>query len=219
MVHDVQFHEISFLSVHRALDFTQFSRPTFSSIIVITIFILFFFRLPGHLSIQVGSIELHFGGPPYGISLAIYHPKYDPNVIQNDIALIKTTTPIQFNNNTQPIPLNEDNIPAGETLTLSGWGRTGLPGEISEFLQYIDLKSISNNDCKMSMSDVTNLQLCTFTKKGEGACRGDSGGPLVYKGKIAGIVSYGKPCAAGFPDVFTRISKYVDWIQGVIKYN
>lgn len=28
-----------------------------------------------------------------------------------------------------------------------------------------------------------------------------------------GIVSWGEPCGVGYPDVFTRVSSYVDWIQ------
>lgn len=43
--------------------------------------------------------------------------------------------------------------------------------------------------------------MCTFTQKGEGECFGDSGGPLVHKDQVAGIVSWGHPCAVGKPDV------------------
>lgn len=43
--------------------------------------------------------------------------------------------------------------------------------------------------------------------------QGDSGGPLYCNGKLAGITSYGTViCAFGKPDVFTRVSKFVDWI-------
>lgn len=48
--------------------------------------------------------------------------------------------------------------------------------------------------------------------------QGDSGGPLVIKGdKIGivqvGIVSFGRPCAVGSPDVFTRVAAFKDWID------
>lgn len=48
--------------------------------------------------------------------------------------------------------------------------------------------------------------------------QGDSGGPLILKkGNRAiqiGIVSFSIPCAVpGYPDVFTRVSKYIDWIS------
>jgi len=48
--------------------------------------------------------------------------------------------------------------------------------------------------------------------------KGDSGGPLVQttgnKATQIGIVSFSIPCAVyGYPDVFTKVSKYIDWIN------
>ena len=46
----------------------------------------------------------------------------------------------------------------------------------------------------------------------------DSGGPLVVRQEggsfaVAGIVSWGIDCAAGFPGVYTRVSEFLDWIN------
>lgn len=44
--------------------------------------------------------------------------------------------------------------------------------------------------------------------------QGDSGGPLAYNGSLVGVVSYGTAiCAIGQPDVYTRVSSFVDWID------
>lgn len=45
--------------------------------------------------------------------------------------------------------------------------------------------------------------------------QGDSGGPLNYNGVTIGITSFGASagCEAGYPDAFTRVSAYLDWIQ------
>lgn len=43
--------------------------------------------------------------------------------------------------------------------------------------------------------------------------QGDSGSPLVYNGILIGIFSWTKPCALGFPDVFTRINHFTDFIE------
>lgn len=52
------------------------------------------------------------------------------------------------------------------------------------------------------------------------ACHGDSGGPLQYKLNdtyyIAGIVSFGVSCGSTFPDVYTRVSSYIDWIEEIV---
>jgi secreted trypsin-like serine protease len=60
--------------------------------------------------------------------------------------------------------------------------------------------------------------ICAGGKEGHGACHGDSGGPLQCKINDqyvqVGVVSWGKPCAhEGHPTVYTRISKYADWIN------
>lgn len=43
--------------------------------------------------------------------------------------------------------------------------------------------------------------------------QGDSGGPIVAGEYQVGIVSWGNPCARGYPDVHTRVYSYVDWIK------
>lgn len=43
--------------------------------------------------------------------------------------------------------------------------------------------------------------------------QGDSGGPLVTDGVQIGIVSFGVPCGKAYPDVYTRVYHYLDWIN------
>ena len=62
-----------------------------------------------------------------------------------------------------------------------------------------------------------------FSKKNStGVCFGDSGGPLIchQNGQtvLAGIASWTKPgCNTEMPNVFTRVSNYIDWIQNYTK--
>lgn len=41
---------------------------------------------------------------------------------------------------------------------------------------------------------------------------GDSGGSLVVGNYVVGIPSWVIPCAVGFPDAYTRVSSFYDWI-------
>lgn len=43
--------------------------------------------------------------------------------------------------------------------------------------------------------------------------QGDSGSPLIVEDKIIAIVSWGLPCAKGYPDVYTRVNYFIDWIN------
>lgn len=49
--------------------------------------------------------------------------------------------------------------------------------------------------------------------------QGDSGGPLVFKKKVYGIVSFsGERCGdRRFPDIYTKISNYIDWVHHVVR--
>lgn len=84
-------------------------------------------------------------------------------------------------------------------------------------LIFAKVLTLSNRDCiarhtAVQAAKIHNSTLCTLIKAGVGTCNGDSGGPLVVNDKLAGIVSWGIPCALGRPDVFTRVSTYVSWI-------
>ena len=61
---------------------------------------------------------------------------------------------------------------------------------------------------------------------GVGACQGDTGGPLMCQKNttspfvLQGITSFGDSCAnPDVPGVYTRVSKYVSWIDNQITAN
>ncbi|KAK9758495.1 Trypsin [Popillia japonica] len=148
--------------------------------------------------IITGTISLSKGGNTHKISTIISHASFNPHTLINDIALIELESELDFNPSIQPIEL--------ET--------------VPDNLQFVRLKTISNLECQLRLrwaeQSVTADNVCTLTKYGEGACHGDSGGPLVANGKLIGVVSWGNPCAIESPDVFTRVSSYVNWINSNI---
>ncbi|CAH0600780.1 unnamed protein product [Chrysodeixis includens] len=174
------------------------------------------------MSVVLGTINRLSGGVKYSVDRIIIHKKYDSSSIKNDISLIKVDKEIQFNDLVQPIQLPDADTGEGVELLLSGWGRISYPGSLPVHLQMINLTSVSFEECKTiynNINPVFNTQICSLTKYGEGACHGDSGGPLVSGKNIVGIVSWGMPCAKGYPDVYTRVYSFKDWILKTIEEN
>ncbi|KAI7815645.1 Serine protease, partial [Rhyzopertha dominica] len=159
------------------------------------------------IEVVAGTNTLNSGGVRYGIGRIISHASFSPETLVNDIALMRTSSKIALSSTVCTLPISNTNVGAGVTVTLSGWGRISYPGNITNNLQFINLRSISNTDCQRQHTNpIYNSQLCTLTQTGQGACHGDSGGPLVTNGVLVGVVSWGEPCAIGYPDVFTRVS-------------
>ena len=57
-------------------------------------------------------------------------------------------------------------------------------------------------------------------KQDKNVCENDGGGPLACQGKLVGIASIENQnrCSPTLPGVFTRITKFVDWIEAHAEY-
>ncbi|KAM7359488.1 chymotrypsin-1-like [Cochliomyia hominivorax] len=159
----------------------------------------------------------------YYVEDIVIHCNFDKPLYHNDIALIKLTTLIAYDEKTKNITISElDELQEGETLTMTGWGSWVLGQHYPEELKKLDAMLISNDHCKRMYNqyadDIDDGHLCVLPKSGSGACHGDTGGPLVNsKGQLVGVGNWGVPCAHGFPDVFAKLSFYNDWIRTTIK--
>ncbi|XP_068226303.1 chymotrypsin-2-like [Palaemon carinicauda] len=155
----------------------------------------------------------------------IIHEKYDDFEKQHDIALVKLKEPVSFGSNLSPACLaNENDM---HTLAVvAGWGRLNHddPDAIPKELMEVTLDISDHDDCKSIYEgtvDITDNMICTYTV-GKDACVGDSGGPLLIEAGPdtwvqVGVVSFGAGCAGDAPGVYTRVSKYVDWIKSRIE--
>ncbi|XP_034648532.1 trypsin-like [Trachemys scripta elegans] len=152
----------------------------------------------------------------------IPHPNYNPTTKDNDIMLIKLITPVQLNNNVHPIALASSAAPPGSVCQVSGWGTTTSPQpSFPALLQCAELRIVSMAECRREYSSlVTDNMLCAGVRQGGiDSCQGDSGGPLVCGGTLQGIVSWGlEECAQpNKPGVYTKVSKYISWIQQTVR--
>ncbi|XP_018372565.1 PREDICTED: chymotrypsin-2-like [Trachymyrmex cornetzi] len=174
-------------------------------------------KLPDNVSVDVGSINISNAETRYTAQKLIIHPDYNETLAINDIGLINLKNKIIFSNNTQLINLiSYDRDFENLKLNVSGWGRVKTDGSIPEVLQQIVVYEYSQESCT-KMYNLTDRHICTLNAIGQGMCYGDSGSALTYEGNLVGIVSYGRqPCASGYPDVFTRVYYYRQWINDTI---
>ncbi|XP_063695471.1 venom serine protease-like [Culicoides brevitarsis] len=156
----------------------------------------------------------------YRISQIIRHGLFNAKTHENDIALVRTSTEIQFNSAVGPacLPFAFANsaFDANVPLEVPGWGTTSFAGKVSSVLQTVQLVTVDLTTCKQrGMSSVNSGQLCTWADRRD-TCQYDSGGNLYYRyNKLytIGIVSYGGTCASNVPAVNTKILAYLTWIR------
>ncbi|KAF2886156.1 hypothetical protein ILUMI_20017, partial [Ignelater luminosus] len=176
-------------------------------------------RLDG-LTIVTGTNSLRSGGDVYKVKKIIPHEGFSMSRMRHDIALVKVSQPIKMSRLVRKINLPTTDTPGDQGAMLSGWGAYTFPQEkFPDKLQKLGLKTLSHDRCSSLSKQAGNDlpiypdNICTITQAGKGACHGDSGGPLASSGVQIGVVSWGKPCAKGAPDVFARVYKYLDWIN------
>ncbi|XP_070767920.1 ovochymase-like, partial [Enoplosus armatus] len=170
----------------------------------------------------------------------IIHPGYvkdheDRTNFDNDIALIRLSSRVNFGPNLLPICLPEVNrgLVENEQGTVSGWGITdGVRGyRTSAVLKYAHIGVYSLTECEKTPSTPTNERML-FTNNmfcagatGKDSCHKDSGGPFVLpmlaEGRepyyLTGIVSWGPPCQSKqYKGYYTKVENYVDWIKETI---
>uniref|UniRef100_W5KTV1 Wu:fd46c06 n=1 Tax=Astyanax mexicanus TaxID=7994 RepID=W5KTV1_ASTMX len=158
---------------------------------------------------------------PLPVSSLHVHPEYKNNDMclnfDNDIALIKLSSPITFNSNVMPV-----------------YFHSGLNSILHFFpLQTLILYQKQINSFNLAVLDSVqfthvfgcdNMFCAGLPEGGEDTCIGDTGSAFVTKKNntywVAGIVSWGVECAKpGKYGIYTHVSKYTNWIQKTMEEN
>eukprot|EP00064_Thunnus_orientalis_P020618 superscaffoldBa00005769_g20759 len=149
------------------------------------------------------------------------HPSYCNIESGNDIMLLKLSEKARV----EPIklPKTKMKIKDKEKCRVAGWGQTGTGKGDAVHLQMVDVPIINLKGCKKKWAPFklpANVICAGGDDTKKGFCQGDSGGPLVC-GKVAvGVVSFNNNENCKYPDVpnvYTDISKYLDWIKKILK--
>ncbi|XP_068963415.1 serine protease 57 [Petaurus breviceps papuanus] len=172
----------------------------------------------------------------FSIQRCILHPDYDPVSHQNDICLLKLPDqqpPLSASQLSRKAILSSSvgllKLPSegvdpqqGTKCLVSGWGSLSDFGEPPPGLMEADVSVLGREFCNHSWKgQISSKMLCANSGswRNNGFCTADSGGPLICGKQAQGIVSFsGTWCGdPRTPDVYTLVSAYISWIQGVIQ--
>ncbi|CAG9860206.1 unnamed protein product [Phyllotreta striolata] len=176
------------------------------------------FDTEDELQIVAGTADLTQKGEVIKVERLINHENFDFETMDNDIAIMKLSTNLTFNEKVKPISLPENkHIADGTPVIVSGWGSIIPDSDISsndllEVVVYI----VNPEICYKEMgNETTNNMICAGVERGgKDSCQGDSGGPLELNNTLVGIVSWGSGCAEPkSPGIYTNVINYRSWIE------
>ncbi|XP_067320420.1 trypsin-like [Anolis sagrei] len=151
----------------------------------------------------------------------IRHPSYNSKPIDNDIMLIKLSTPATLNSRVQPVSLPTSCVTAGtQCLIYSGSLINGA--NYHDTLECLKAPVVSSTECKNTYSgSITSNMICLkFLGDGRSPGRGDSGYPVVCNGKLQGLLSWGTfHSNKDHLEVYTKVCNYIPWINSTIESN
>ncbi|XP_031417423.1 transmembrane protease serine 9-like [Clupea harengus] len=182
---------------------------------------------PNGLTVYLGR-QTQQGSNPNEVSRTVdrivLHPNYNSRTSDNDIAMLRLSSPVQFTNFIRPVCLAASGsvFKSGTDSWVTGWGNIGegvaLP--FPETLQEVEVPVVGNTKCNSlnGVGTITENMICAgLLAGGKDSCQGDSGGPMVNKQQTvwvqSGVVSFGFGCARPeLPGVYSRVSRYQSWI-------
>ncbi|ALC46428.1 CG13318, partial [Drosophila busckii] len=164
------------------------------------------------------------------ISNVYVNPAFNPNNLQNNVAILKLATPIAINTRSTigTVCLPATNF-VGQRCWVAGWGKNdfGPTGAYQAIMRQVDVPLIPNANCEAALRATRlgpTFQLsptsfvCAGGEAGKDACTGDGGSPLVCTANgvwfVVGLVAWGIGCGqANVPGVYVNVGTYLPWIQ------
>jgi len=171
-------------------------------------------------SIKIGATTTISANEGQSVSVcsAIIHPSNNMKSMANDIAVLKLCDQVMLNSYAEYN--RNDNYPGqtGVDVYMVGFGRKEADGGLSPILQRAKADYLDNAACGARYDKYNGDQTFCADSPTSGICYGDSGSPVMdVDNKVVGLNSYiVDTCASSYPDFFTRISTYSDWLDDVI---
>jgi len=160
-------------------------------------------RAPEQLRVVAGRTDLRLQseGVEAAVASVWRHPEYREVVQGDDVAVLTLGRALPY----RTIPLGE----AGDEGVVLGYGRTAENAPPAMTLRKVTVPILSDQECEQKEPAFRPGPMLCAGRGGRDACTGDSGGPLVVRGRLAGVVSFGRGCARpDEPGVYTRLAHY-----------
>lgn len=116
---------------------------------------------PSNIGVYLGS-HLLTSQIRHDVQQIRCHPNFNTDTLANDIAVLRVSPNIIFNDLTQAIPLVSRNVD-NEVLEVSGWGRTYKSGPIPNNLQYIFTTATPLTTCQAQVAANAD-NVCSFSE-------------------------------------------------------
>ncbi|XP_051740873.1 serine protease 27 [Ctenopharyngodon idella] len=159
----------------------------------------------------------------------IPHPSFIGKAADNDIALLRLSSRVDFNDYIRPVCLAAENsvFVTNTKSWITGWGNIGQnrPLPPPGFLQETIVEVLENSMCANLCGGVTDNTICAGLEQGgKGPWKGDSGGPMLSRWCSlwvqSGVISWSEGCAKpNKPALYVRVSRYQQWIKDTIRGN
>ncbi|XP_061398822.1 serine protease SP24D-like [Musca vetustissima] len=169
---------------------------------------------PSEFNIRAGSLTLYEEGILEGVAEIKVHTNYT-NML-SDLALLKLKQPLIFSDYIQPINLPSMAISAPTShVSVPGWGLQKTSGDNSRQLKYLSMEVVASAKCLTYLyGEDADKKIICLEYNGGGICSGDIGGPAVYGEDLVGLASFTiERCGSEYPDGFTNIGYYTQWIR------
>ncbi|XP_070075267.1 serine protease Hayan isoform X4 [Drosophila takahashii] len=166
------------------------------------------------------------------------HPNYTSSSKYNDIAILELAEDAKESDTIRPACLYIDRAgpPIDSKVFVAGWGVMNVTNRArSKILLRAGLDLVPVDECNASFAEqpstiralkqgVIDSLLCAADKKQvKDACQGDSGGPLILETdevdglySVLGVINSGFGCATKTPGLYTRVSSFLDYIEGIV---
>lgn len=175
---------------------------------------------PPNVKIGATTTTTENEGEEVAVCAGMIHPDNNMKDMKNDIAILKLCDPVdivayaEWNDDpTQPSATGFD-------LYVIGFGRTNATVDtgMSPILRKVKLDYLNDETCETRYNKYDGEMNICADAPSRGICYGDSGGPLMGDdNKVYGFASFiVDSCASDYPDFFTRISTYADWLDEMI---